>query len=96
MSEVSVRLHAMTAKLVKVNQRLTKLRSENESLRNKVNQLEVQLKSEQDQNRILQADYNKIKLAKNLAISAKDKAEMKFRVNELVREIDKCIAILNR
>ncbi|HKL02251.1 MAG TPA: hypothetical protein VJ911_01195, partial [Cryomorphaceae bacterium] len=44
----------------------------------------------------LQKEYDRLKLAKALVSNTGDKAEMKFRVNELVREIDKCIALLNR
>lgn len=36
-----------------------------------------------------------IKLAKSLADSNPDTAAMKYKINELVREIDKCIAQMN-
>jgi hypothetical protein len=36
-----------------------------------------------------------IKLAKSLADSNPDRAAMKYKINELVREIDKCIAQMN-
>jgi len=36
-----------------------------------------------------------IKLAKNLTLEDSDTAEMKTKVNELIKEIDRCIDLLN-
>ncbi|MCC7299380.1 MAG: hypothetical protein IT244_13680 [Bacteroidia bacterium] len=36
-----------------------------------------------------------IKLAKNLSLSGSDSYDVKIKINELVREIDRCIDLLN-
>lgn len=36
-----------------------------------------------------------IKLAKNLSLSGSDGFDVKIKINELVREIDRCIDLLN-
>ena len=96
MSEVSKKLASITGKLEKVDQRLGKLKLENEQLERKNFELQRLLDEEKRNAETMQNDYNRLKLAKTLVSTTGDKAEMKFRVNELVREIDKCIALLNR
>jgi phage shock protein A len=40
--------------------------------------------------------YDTLKIAKSMMVSGDDKHDAKIRVNKMVREIDKCIALLNR
>jgi hypothetical protein len=40
--------------------------------------------------------YNKLKLAKILVASSNDMHDAKLKVNRMLREIDRCIALLNR
>lgn len=96
MSEVSKKLASITGKLEKVDQRLDKLKLENEQLERRNSELQRLLDEEKRNAETMQNDFNRLKLAKTLVSTTGDKAEMKFRVNELVREIDKCIALLNR
>ena len=96
MSEVSKKLASITDKLERVDQRLGKLKLENEKLVRRNTELQRLLDDEKRNAETLQSEYNRLKLAKTLVSTTGDKAEMKFRVNELVREIDKCIALLNR
>jgi len=44
----------------------------------------------------LEKQFNRLKIAKTLEASSEDVHETKLRINQLVREIDKCIALLNR
>jgi len=96
MSEVSKKLASISGKLGRVDQELSRLRSENERLARRNSDLERMLDEEKRSAETMQNEYNRLKLAKTLVSTTGDKAEMKFRVNELVREIDKCIALLNR
>lgn len=96
MSEVSKKLASITGKLERVDQRISKLKLENEKLERRNSELQRLLDEEKRNSETMQNDYNRLKLAKTLVSTTGDKAEMKFRVNELVREIDKCIALLNR
>lgn len=43
----------------------------------------------------LQSDYANLKTAKMLDISSGDMKDAKSRISKLVREVDKCIALLN-
>lgn len=40
--------------------------------------------------------YDKLKIAKTLIASSNDLHDARLRVNKMVREIDRCIALLNR
>jgi hypothetical protein len=44
----------------------------------------------------LQTRYDNLKLAKALEVTQDDAHEAKLKINQMVREIDKCIALLNR
>lgn len=96
MNEVSIKLASITDKLDKVSRQMNKLKHENKVLEQKNAELMVLLDREKQESEALQNDYNRLKLAKTVVTTTADKAEMKFRVNELVREINKCIALLNR
>ena len=73
-----------------------KERTDNEQLKKKGIELEERLKL--DGNRIidLEEKYNKLKISKALIASSNDVHDAKLKVNRMVREIDKCIALLNR
>ncbi len=73
-----------------------KERTENEQLKKKSNELEERLKL--DDNRLIDLEerYNKLKISKALIASSNDVHDAKLKVNRMVREIDKCIALLNR
>lgn len=64
----------------------------------KDNNLELQKKLKIQQARIseLEVKYANLKIAKTLLAENEDAHDAKVRVNRIVREIDKCIALLNR
>jgi hypothetical protein len=69
-----------------INEQLT---IENQELINK-------LKSSEHKLNELENQYKKLKLAKTMVASSHDVHDAKLKVNRMVREIDKCIALLNR
>jgi len=72
------------------------LKQENISLKNKVVDLEsvlTQQKSEIDE---INEKIKMLKMAKSLSGDSEGNKEMKLKINELVREIDKCISLLNK
>lgn len=72
-------------------------RRENEMLRNEVSQLTRQLKEAVDSKAELEEQFNNVKMGKVLeGSSSEDVQQTKNRINQIVREIDKCIALLNR
>ncbi len=66
-----------------------KLNKENQELINKLKSAEQKLNE-------LENQYKKLKLAKTMVASSQDARDAKLKVNRMVREIDKCIALLNR
>jgi len=64
----------------------------------KDNNLELQKKVKMHHTRIseLELKYANLKIAKSLLADNEDSHDAKIRVNRIVREIDKCIALLNR
>ena len=73
-------------------------REKDEKVILKQNNLELQKKIKVQQARIseLELKYSNLKIAKSLLAENEDSHDAKIRVNRIVREIDKCIALLNR
>ena len=69
---------------------------ENERLKDSVNQLKNRVEELESANRELENKYKTIRIAKNASSDNESNLALKLRINELVREIDKCIAQLNR
>ncbi|MFW6043479.1 MAG: hypothetical protein ACOCPW_03895 [Marinilabiliaceae bacterium] len=90
--------------VVELGQRIDRLaelyrnaRRENEMLRNEVSQLTRQLKEAVDSKAELEEQFNNVKMGKVLeSTSSEDVQQTRNRINQIVREIDKCIALLNR
>ncbi|MEM9052996.1 MAG: hypothetical protein AAGC47_13160 [Bacteroidota bacterium] len=94
--KASSKYDSIKDKLLKVKSKHVKLNEEINSLKEKSSSLEAELKEVKSRNQSLEKENSRLKLAKTLVSTSSDKAEMKFKVNEMVREIDKCIALLNR
>ncbi|MFM1876568.1 MAG: hypothetical protein RL266_2305 [Bacteroidota bacterium] len=79
-------------KLVKLQGELQaenmKLKSANESLERLVSEQKNALIELEEQNKV-------VKIAKAVTEDDEDRKEQRKRLNELVREVDKCIALLN-
>ncbi|PRY98321.1 hypothetical protein [Marinilabilia salmonicolor] len=69
---------------------------ENERLKNEVSQLTGQLKEAVNSKTDLEEQLGNTKMAKVLESAPEDVQQTKSRINQIVREIDKCIALLNR
>ena len=64
------------------------LKKENESLKKELQQKETQLATFEER-------FSNMKLAKSIA-SVESPQDAKIKINRIVREIDKCIALLNK
>ena len=73
-----------------------KEKTENEQLKKKSIELEEKLKLDYNRLNDLEEKYNKLKISKALIASSNDVHDAKLKVNRMVREIDKCIAQINR
>lgn len=58
-------------------------------------QLQQQLAETQKESAQLREDLSKLKMAKILEVTDTDVKDTRNRVNKLIREVDKCIALLN-
>lgn len=72
------------------------LKAENAELKKQTEEYIIQLKNKEAELDFLKNKYNKLKLAKSLLASTGDSHDAKIKINRIVREIDKCIALLNR
>ncbi len=63
--------------------------TKNKELTHKITNLEDKIKDNE-------LKYNNLKLAKAIASTDDSNHDAKIKVNRIVREIDKCIALLNR
>jgi len=60
-----------------------------------IKELKENIKLLKEENKTLIDKYNTLKTAKSLVGDNDDSHDAKIRINKMVREIDKCIALLN-
>jgi chromosome segregation ATPase len=72
------------------------LKAENTELKKQTEEYKTQIKNKEAELDFVKNKYNKLKLAKSLLASTGDSHDAKIKINRIVREIDKCIALLNR
>ncbi len=70
-------------------------KDKNQILIEEKNELEKKLIDRELKLKNLNKEYNNFKLAKIIVASSGDAHDAKIKVNRIVREIDKCIALLN-
>ena len=71
-------------------------KTSNRQLQQQVDELSGQLRVKSQEMEVLESKYQSLKLAKTLVSSPEDVKNAKLQVNRMVREIDRCIALLNR
>ena len=70
-------------------------KSKNMSLRENGLILQKQLIEKENELEQLQTKYNNLRLAKTITGEGEGSHDAKIKINRIVREIDKCIALLN-
>ena len=73
-----------------------KLEADCEQLRVERDALRAEVREQQEQLRELKAEVQRLRLAESLSGNVTDKTKSRARVNLLLREIDKCIALLTK
>lgn len=73
-----------------------KNKNQKEKLKIEKNELSERLKIKEKEIEKLQNKYETLKIVKTVLASSEDAYDAKIKVNRIVREIDKCIALLNR
>ena len=72
-----------------------KLAQDNQRLQQELVEKQQALDEALAQNQQLNIDYNNLKLARMMTVSGEDLQSAKNRLSRLIREVDKCIALLN-
>lgn len=72
-----------------------KIKQENEHLRNKIVELKIDIEADKEKIKELEEKIKTIKLSKSIE-NKRELTDTKLKINELVREIDKCIQLLNQ
>ena len=90
---ISGRLRSKLEKLLHLHKKLkednSKLLKEREDLLKKIEEYKNSINKLEEKNKVA-------KLAETLLKTNENSSEVKLKINELVRELDKCIALLNR
>ena len=92
-SELIVELKDKINRLV---QQYQSLKSEVQMLENEKDKLTSQLENASREYNNLEQRFNNLKITKDLVTGSSEAGETKKRIGQIVREIDKCIALLNR
>jgi cell division septum initiation protein DivIVA len=71
-------------------------KEENRVLREKNEELSRQIEALKNEKLTLQAESNNTDLARAFVVASGTSHDAKIKVNRIVREIDKCIALLNK
>jgi hypothetical protein len=92
----------MQERLERICRQLEGLLVERERLHQEIDRLRSRLAETESAHKTLEMEYNSLqetnkmlKLAKVLQPEGSDRKEIKLKINELVREIDRCIDILS-
>ena len=83
------------SKLNRLMEAYTQLSEENAALRRQLDLQSVELAKAREQYDELTASYTDLKLAKIISVGDSEIGETQRRLSKLVREVDKCIALLN-
>jgi len=71
------------------------LEQENQTLHHKLKEKQQELSELLSQNIALKDSYDSLKIAKMIEVSGEDVQDAKKKLSKLIRDVDKCIALLN-
>ena len=95
MGDLNTLLLGVEYKLKKLLEKYERCKKENHQLKNEIEEIRrINLDKNQSINK-LKDELQKVKLAKSID-SEEGSSDAKLKINELVREIDKCIGLLNQ
>lgn len=95
MSEINLqinKLEELTKQLVGSH---ASLQNENSNLQGKVNELEGRLRQKNSELALLESELKNAQVAKGFVQGGQEVDLAKAKISSLVREIDRCIALLN-
>jgi chromosome segregation ATPase len=89
-------LTLLNKKLEELFERYNNLRIKNVELKNENEAIKHNLQERDEKIKELENKYERIKISGALMGEGENASEAKKKINELVREIDRCVALLNR
>ncbi|MBP1674796.1 MAG: hypothetical protein H6Q24_934 [Bacteroidetes bacterium] len=89
-------LTLLNKKLEELFERYNDLRTKNKELKNENEVLNRYLQESDEKLKDLEIKYERIKISGALMGEGESAGAAKQKINELVREIDRCVALLNR
>jgi len=89
-------LTLLNKKLEELFERYNDLRTKNKELKNENEVLNRYLQESDEKLKDLEIKYERIKISGALMGEGESAVAVKQKINELVREIDRCVALLNR
>jgi chromosome segregation ATPase len=89
-------LTLLNKKLEELFERYNNLRIKNVELKNENEAIKHNLQERDEKIKELENKYERIKISGALMGEGENATEAKKKINELVREIDRCVALLNR
>jgi len=89
-------LIVLNRKLDELLIRYNNLKTENEEYKKNNEALEIMLQEKEERIKELETRYERVKLTGALLGEGENASEAKKKITELVREIDKCVALINR
>lgn len=95
MQELNQVVDRIENKVVELVGQLQELRAENGELKKTNEELRILLETETKRNLDLEKQNKVAKIAKSVTLSDDDRKVQRKRLNDMVREIDKCIALIN-
>lgn len=96
MDKLSGTVESLKSKIERLVSLHNALERENAGLLQEKQELEKKIEQKDAEIFKLEERNKQIKLAKSISDTNENSLDIKLRINELVREIDKCIALLNR
>lgn len=88
-------LHRFESRVRQLMDLCASLKKDNLGLRQQIQTLEEEMQAKKSEVETLQKQYADLKLAKIIDISDDDIKSTRSRINKMVHDIDKCIALLN-
>ena len=95
MTDAEQKLWNFEVSLKEMLNRLGELKTENQDLAKKNETLEAQLTTQKNLIKDLEANNKNVKLAETMSQSMGDQEELKQQIDNYIKEIDRCIALLS-
>lgn len=96
MKDLGILVSGIEFKIRKLINLKQSLEEEKDDLINQNNKLKTKNKEQEEQIKLLKEKNNILKITKLLKTKGEKDTEVKLRINEIVREIDKCLGLLNK